>query len=83
MPRQIPDELKEKALSMLQTEDIDTVATTLRIRKAALEKMIEDESVSVSDAKAAPNENPIAAPVNAASKNDETAGQRKTRALFH
>ena len=77
MPRQIPDELKEKALSMLQTEDIDTVATTLRIRKAALEKMIEDESVSVSDAKAADKANPIAAPVDAASADDEPVANEK------
>lgn len=77
MPRQIPDELKEKALSMLQTEDIDTVATTLRIRKAALEKMIEDESVSVSDAKAAAKANPITTPVDAASADDEPVANEK------
>lgn len=77
MPRQIPDELKEKALSMLETKDIDTVAFTLRIRKTALERLIEDEAVSVSDTKAAPNENPIAAPVNVASKNDEPLANEK------
>ena len=37
---QIPEEIRQKALTMLETEDIDTVASTLRIRKAALLKMV-------------------------------------------
>ena len=45
---QIPEEIKRKALSMLETEDINTVATALRIRKSALLKMIED-ATSVSE----------------------------------
>ena len=46
MFRQMPEELKTKALTMLETEDIDTVSTALRIRKAALLKMVEEETVS-------------------------------------
>ena len=41
MYRQMPEELKTKALTMLETEDIDTVSATLRIRKAALLKMVQ------------------------------------------
>ena len=66
MPRQIPDELKEKALSMLQTEDIDTVATTLRIRKAALLKILKDEAVDLAPPAAAPMEDTTTAPEDTA-----------------
>ena len=45
--KQMPEELKQRALSMLQTEDIDTVVATLRIRKAALLKMIQNEAVDI------------------------------------
>ena len=62
---------------MLETEDIDTVASTLRIRKAALERMIQDDAVPVSDAKAAAKANPIAAPVDAASTDDEPVANEK------
>ena len=67
---------------MLQTEDIDTVATTLRIRTAALEKKIEDESVSVSDAQAAAKANPITTPVDAASADDEPVANEKKGAIL-
>ena len=59
--RQIPEGIKQKALSMLETEDVDTVATTLRIRKAALIKMMQSEAVDIeSPVAAAP---PVVAPM--------------------
>ena len=64
MSRQIPDELKQKALTMLETEDIDTVAATLRIRKAALLKMMKDEAMDIAP--------PAAEPMDATSKDDTT-----------
>ena len=51
--RQIPEDIKQKALSMLETDNIDTVAATLRIRKAALLKMIKDEAVDIEPSAAA------------------------------
>lgn len=42
---QIPEEIRQKALTMLETEDIDTVSATLRIRKAALLKMVQASAV--------------------------------------
>ena len=64
MSRQIPDELKQKALTMLETEDIDTVATTLHIRKAALLKMMKDEAMDIAP--------PAAELMDATSKDDTT-----------
>lgn len=54
MYRKMPEDLKQRALSMLKTEDIDTVAATLRIRKAALLKMIKDEAVDIAPQAAMP-----------------------------
>ena len=77
MNRQIPDELKEKALSMLETEDIDTVASTLRIRKAALKRIIEDETAPVTDTKAAANTAPVVIIGNDTSLDDEPKANEK------
>ena len=62
--RSMPEDLKQRALSMLKTEDIDTVATSLRIRKAALLKMMKDEAVDIAP--------PAPAPMDATSKDDTT-----------
>lgn len=46
MYQEMPTELKEKALKMLETDDIDSVCKMLRIRKRALKRMLQDESIS-------------------------------------
>ena len=42
MIKNLPDDLKQKALQLLETQNVDTVAATLRIRKAALLQIIQD-----------------------------------------
>lgn len=49
MYRAMPDELKHKALSMLEMEDITTVSAALHIRKAALRKLIQEAEAPTSD----------------------------------
>lgn len=64
---------------MLKTEGIDTVAATLRIRKAALLKMIKDEAVDIAPSAAAPIDNAAsqaATPV-AATASEGTAEEEK------
>ena len=70
MPSQIPDEIREKALSMLETEDIDTVASALHIRKAALKRIIKDGTAPVTDVRAAAKKSPIVATGDATSSDD-------------
>ena len=69
---QIPEDLKQKALSMLETESIDTVASALRIRKAALIKMIENEAaptVSISSPASTPT---VAMPMEVSASEEAT-----------
>ena len=77
----MPEDLKQRALSMLKTEDIDTVATTLRIRKAALLKMIKDEAVDIAPQAATPMDNTT--PTDTSATVAATASEDATVAKIH